>query len=87
MGEFQYSVRVAGAQLIKGDAQSVSVIFGNLDGTNFVNDSITHQTHAQWLDYMAHEFKVELKAGCKIEFMSPDGGQLRESVIGRSISP
>lgn len=83
--DYQYEIRLNGVELMKGDASSIGVIFGNLDGRNFDSRGIEHQTHAEWLAYMSAEFKTPLEVGDRIEMLSPEASILQESIIGQSI--
>ena len=83
--DYQYEIRLDGIELMKGDASSIGVIFGNLDGRNFDSRGIRHLTHPEWLAYMATELNTPLENGARIEMLSPEGSILQESAIGQSV--
>lgn len=69
---------------MKGDAASMGVIFGNLDGENFMESRtrIGHeQTHYEWLEYMSSEFKTPLELGSAIQLLNPEGVIQQASTI------
>ncbi len=54
-----HEIRHNGAQLLKGDKRSVSVIFNNLTGRNFKNPAPWQTlTHQDYLAQMAQEWNV-----------------------------
>lgn len=83
--DYQFEIRLNGIELMKGDASSIGVIFGNLDGRNFDSSGIKNQSHAQWLSYMAGEFNTPLEFGSRIEMLNPEGEILSISFVGKSI--
>lgn len=84
--DYQYEIRIGGIKLVTGDASSIGVIFGNLDGRNFDRKGFKHQTHGEWLSNMRAEFGTPLELGARIKMLSPEGVILEESTIGRSLS-
>jgi hypothetical protein len=52
-----------GIELIRGDALSIGVIFGNLSGLNKDHRSQPWrlQTHEEYMAYMAHELGVRIE--------------------------
>lgn len=83
--DYEYVVLVNSTELMKGDAGSVGMVFGNLSGMNFTARVGHEQTHAQWLEYMSAESSMELSLGAKIQMLSPEGVTLMESEIGSEL--
>lgn len=81
--DYAYEIRVGGETFMKGDAGSIGMLFGNLDGRNFKPASWRNQTHAEWLAYMAKEYQTELSAGAGIQLVNHEGVVLNESEIGK----
>ena len=84
--DYQYQVLVSGVEFQKGDAHTIGMIFGNLDGRNFaIPRPGSEQTHDQWLQYMAAEYKTPLEQGAAIQLVSPEGVVLQASAIGTTV--
>lgn len=82
----KYEIRYKGVELVKGDAHSVGVMFGHLDGRTFDSSGFKTQTHAEWLAFVGEEFNTLLEVGGRIEMLSPEGSILQESHVGKSVS-
>lgn len=80
--EFAHALRVNGVQLMTGDAKSLGVILGNLDGRNFTFQAGHTQSHQEWLAFMRAELKHALAIGAEIQLLDPSGRELQRSTIG-----
>ena len=81
-GEYKYALNVNGAEVARGDHKTIEVIFGNMQGRNFVGEgAITHETHQEWLAWASAHFDTALVPGMAIEVRSPAGALLMEDVI------
>lgn len=83
--EYQYELRVNGQLLLTGDEDSVGVIFGNLDGRNFVDKPDAQQVYENWLAYMRSAYKAELKPGQAVEMRTPEGAPIFSSGVGTTM--
>lgn len=91
--ESNFSLHVDGAFVLKGDSSSVAVVFGNLDGRNFMPDEndpgkhvIKWSTHEDWMAGMSDAFGgLKLERGMTIEMKSPEGQVMLRSTIAKSI--
>lgn len=84
--DHQYSIRLHGVELMKGDTRSLADVFNNLEGRNFEPMGIKEQAREQWLASMSAELKTPLTFGERIVMATPEDHVLRESVVGRFIS-
>jgi hypothetical protein len=87
--ESEFSLHVNGLFLMKGDSSSMGVVFGNLDGMNFMpvegGGHITWIAHDQWLAMMADTTHVALNPGMPIEMRTPEGDVMLRSMVAKSI--
>lgn len=83
--DHQYSMRLHGVELMKGDARSLADVFNNLEGRNFEPMGPKEQGREQWLASMSAELKTPLAFGERIVMATPEDHVLRESIVGRLI--
>jgi len=83
--EHQYSIRLHGVELMKGDTRSLADVFDSLEGRNFEPKGIKVQTREQWLTSISAELKTPLNFGERIVMATPEDHVLRESVVGKFI--
>lgn len=76
----EFAIQINGVPFVKGDPDSVRVMFFNLNGRNF--EDKPKAEYSNWLDYIAKEYETTLSAGDKVEMLSPDGVVLDSSAIG-----
>jgi hypothetical protein len=83
--DHQYSIRLHGVELMKGDTRSLADVFNNLEGRNFEPMGAQEQAREQWLASMSAELKTPLAFGERIVMATPEDHVLRESLVGRFI--
>lgn len=77
------SLRINGEQIVAGDAISISVLLGNLDGRNFANaEPWRSQTFDGWLRMARKEWHADLPLDAVITTHDASGTETARSTIG-----
>lgn len=77
------SLHVNGERIVAGDATSVSVLFGNLDGRNFAKaEPWRTQTFGDWLGMARKEWGADLPLGAVVTTRDATGRETGRSTIG-----